>query len=466
MAGDEVSDARERPGTSAQQPARDFSSVPSGMSGPMKRRNGVSFVSIPSVSVHEYIKEFANTIPVDSIVSASRISQQRIAVYLDSAEAVRDAVDKGFSFQNSFVEVSPLLLPTTRLTLSNVYPEVPNEILLKQISSFCKVVSQVRAIPLGFKDKSFSHILSFRRQVQVLINPNVTPPAHLDFSFEGAKYRVFISTDEARCFECGEVGHFSRACKKSDRQSHTKVSDKGKIGPKHHPKSSMKSNEMQPQQVENAQTVENNVPETVPQTPKSLNAEKLPLTNPPPPTRLFSDIVAKRKRTPTKTTNSPSLTPLRSNTPQKKIRKTPPPTPIVITDTPSTPSLFSLAPSSPLQSTPASSSTTQPSPIPSSAPSPTPFSPSSLGDAQSSDDDLADLASSFPSSQGPLSEKDLMKFLKTVKASKKPVEIARKFTMNLPGLVRQLVPLRNTPAFKKSTQQRVQKLIKRLEECA
>ena len=155
------------------------------------------------------------------------ISNQRIAVYLKSKQDVFNAINNnGLTYNNTFIQINPLTLPTTRLTLSNVYPEIPN-----QISAICKVVSQIKPIPLGFKDKNLSHILSFRRQVQVLIPPNVTPPDHLNFSYAGATYRVFLSTDAVRCFECGEFGHVSRLCKKG-------VSGKGKSDSKHPPKSS------------------------------------------------------------------------------------------------------------------------------------------------------------------------------------------------------------------------------------
>ena len=56
--------------------------------------------------------------------------------------------------------------------------------------------------------------MSFRRQVHVLISPNMTPPDHINFTFAGTNYRVFLSTESVRCFNCGEFGHISRNCKK------------------------------------------------------------------------------------------------------------------------------------------------------------------------------------------------------------------------------------------------------------
>ena len=125
-----------------------------------------------------------------------------------------DAVQNGLDHDGTFLESTPLVRPTIRLTLSNENPEIPNSVLIHNLSSFCKVVSQVRPIPLGFKDKELSHIMSFRQHVQVLINDNITPPDHINFFHSGVTYRVFISTESVRCFSCGEFGHISRACKK------------------------------------------------------------------------------------------------------------------------------------------------------------------------------------------------------------------------------------------------------------
>ena len=178
------------------------------------RNNCVSFNADDKVSVQTYIDALPTHIPPKEVISASRIFNGRIAIYLSSREAVIDVVQRGLEYGDPFLEVTPLVRPTTRLTLSNVYPEIPNSFLINNISAFCKVVSQVRPIPLGLKNKELTHVMSFRRQVQVLLNPNITPPDHINFSFCNINYRVFLSTESMRCFNCEEFGHISRSYKK------------------------------------------------------------------------------------------------------------------------------------------------------------------------------------------------------------------------------------------------------------
>ena len=76
--------------------------------------------------------------------------------------------------------------------------------------------------------------------------------------------------------------------------------------------------------------------------------------------------------------------------------------------------------------------------------------PSSVGDPATdtdsmtwedtqTDDDLP-TEDTLPLTQGPLSQPDILKFLSSVKGRKKPIQVARKFTSNIPGLVKQLKP--------------------------
>ena len=500
-------------------------------SGPfhVTRNNGVSFNAADKVSVQTYIDAFTARIPPKEVISASRISNGRIAIYLSSREAVIDAVQQGLEYGDSFLELTPLVRPTTRLTLSNVYPEIPNSILVSNISSFCKVVSQIRPIPLGFKNKELTHIMSFRRQVQVLFNPNVTPPDHINFSYCNVNYRVFLSTESVRCFNCGEFGHISRSCKKhknpdehSDENNdttsnplnpppvfvHNKKSD-----PKHPPKRSKPtpsdpaaaaaarpasggpdagsskptsgapgpaaarssiggevltrasspssaggSNE--PSAGADADAPSGSKDRTTPSltpsaslpqpsTPNPTNTFVSIWGSPPAPTRTFSDVVSKGKRTPPQTSSTPSqvhLITLKSPSPPRKLARVSSP---MASDSPSlSQALDSQTPLSPTPSSTAMEQTTD--------------TDSMWGEDTQTDDDLR--AEHLPIPKGPLSETELINFLSSVKARKVPQKIARKFTNNIPGLVKQLKPLRNNPLLKKNLQQRIQKLVRTLDK--
>ena len=100
------------------------------------RNNGVAFKPLTkSLFRDNYIDAFVNNIPPEEVVSVSRISNGRVAIYLCSRGAVIDATNHGLILDDSFLELTPLIKPTTRLTLSNVYPEIPNSVLVTVINT-------------------------------------------------------------------------------------------------------------------------------------------------------------------------------------------------------------------------------------------------------------------------------------------------------------------------------------------
>ena len=122
------------------------------------RNSAVSVYADASVSVNIYIDAMTDT-PA-GVHSAPCISHGRVAVYFGSRQAALIAVQEGLSYKGSYLELTPLVQPTVRITLSNVYTEIPNSVLIQHLSSFCKVVSQVKPIPLGCKkERKHTHLV-------------------------------------------------------------------------------------------------------------------------------------------------------------------------------------------------------------------------------------------------------------------------------------------------------------------
>ena len=116
-----------------------------------------------------------------------------------------EVVTKGRVVSDSLVWISPLVRQSTRLVFSNVYLEIPDDVLASNITDFCDIVSPIWPIPPGMKGK-FAHVMSFRRQVHVLIiSKHYHPEPYASYA-EG-HYRIFLSTDNVKCFACGERGH-------------------------------------------------------------------------------------------------------------------------------------------------------------------------------------------------------------------------------------------------------------------
>ncbi|CAM5112265.1 unnamed protein product, partial [Natator depressus] len=142
----------------------------------------------------------------------------KVVFFLASEAAAQEAVEKGLGVGGGgvFVPLEPLEDLGVRLVLTSVPPFLPNAALLPALSTLGKPVSVISPLPLGCKDPTLRHVLSFRQQVQLLPPPAARDGEVLEGSFlvpyQGARYRVFYSTGEARCYLCRSAGHVQRDC--------------------------------------------------------------------------------------------------------------------------------------------------------------------------------------------------------------------------------------------------------------
>ncbi|CAM4686518.1 unnamed protein product [Caretta caretta] len=122
----------------------------------------------------------------------------KVVFFLASEDAAQEAVERGLTVGGG---VCP---PRTVRRRASA------------LSTVGKLVSVISPLPLGCKDPTLRHIFSFRRQVQLLPPAGARDEEALEGSFlvpyQGARYRVFYSTGEARCYLCRSAGHVRRDC--------------------------------------------------------------------------------------------------------------------------------------------------------------------------------------------------------------------------------------------------------------
>lgn len=175
-------------------------------------RNGCRCVPDPVVSVEDMLLVFGEKIGFENIVSASRMNKA-VVVFLKSEALVNVLTVSGVWVKETYVPVTPLSAPATKVTISNIPPFICNDAILKELQRFGKIASPVKAVPLRCKNAALKHVLSFRRQVFMFLN---SPERTLDVSFrvpyEASSFMVYASTDSMRCYECGDVGHKRLAC--------------------------------------------------------------------------------------------------------------------------------------------------------------------------------------------------------------------------------------------------------------
>ncbi|CAM4668913.1 unnamed protein product [Lepidochelys kempii] len=182
----------------------------------MTRKHGVRCLLVPtSPHVEIYMRALVRVVRPSAIVAASKMCG-KVVFFLASEAAAQEAVERGLAVWGVFVPLEPLEDLGVRLVLTSVPPFVPSAALLSALSTLGKPVSVISPLPLGCKDPTFRHIFSFHQQVQLLLPSAARDGVALEGSFlvphQGARYRVYFSTGEARCYLCGAMGHVQRDC--------------------------------------------------------------------------------------------------------------------------------------------------------------------------------------------------------------------------------------------------------------
>ncbi|CAM4577298.1 unnamed protein product [Caretta caretta] len=206
------------PAASSSRPPPASATITSGR-GPfpaLTRKHGVRCLLVPaSPHVETYVQALAKVVGPTAIVAASKM-YGKVVFFLASEDAAQEAVERGLTVGGVFVPLEPLEDLGVRLVLTSVPPFLPNAALLPALSTLGKLVSVISPLPLGCKDPTLRHIFSFRRQVQLLPPAGARDDEALEGSFlvpyQGARYRVFYSTGEARCYLCRSAGHVRRDC--------------------------------------------------------------------------------------------------------------------------------------------------------------------------------------------------------------------------------------------------------------
>ena len=180
---------------------------------PPSIRQGVRIVPPDSsVTVEEVLLAVGEQVGHDKLSFASRMNKA-VVVFLNEEPRVYQLVESGVFIRDLFVQVSPLSVPSTRITVSGVPPFIPNELLESELRRFGKFASGFKTVSLGCKDPKLKHVLSLRRQVFMFLD---SPTQTLDVSFRvkhgDGFYMVYASSGQFKCFECGDVGHKRFTC--------------------------------------------------------------------------------------------------------------------------------------------------------------------------------------------------------------------------------------------------------------
>lgn len=178
--------------------------------GFLTRRHGVKVESV--VSVEDCILAIGEVVGHKNVLAASRMSNA-VVCFVNTVENAVNVVERGIVIRGVFTSVLPLSTPTKKVILSNVPPFVKDDVLIKELSRFGKVVAPVKKIAIGGKSDLVKHVVSFRRFTYMILSDNKTElNLTLKLKIQDFDYTVYVSTDVMKCFGCGRIGHLVRTC--------------------------------------------------------------------------------------------------------------------------------------------------------------------------------------------------------------------------------------------------------------
>lgn len=185
------------------------------------KEHAIVIDSVEGISVKTYIQELAKIINPHNIRFVSRISKNRICVYLDSKETVKQIVDNKstISINNSILTIRPLITQNKRLILSNVCPIIPHSVIIDELTKLkIRIGSTMTFLRAGMSEPGFSHILSFRRQIYIHPDDMDKVPETMKIKYDDTAFWIYPSSDAISCFLCKEHGHFANHCPMNEQK--------------------------------------------------------------------------------------------------------------------------------------------------------------------------------------------------------------------------------------------------------
>lgn len=179
---------------------------------------GIVFNGILDYKLRDYLVAIKDLVHgPTNIIAASKVSRNRVILHLKTKDLVDEFFENhgGFQIESNYIKCRKLTVPTQKIILSHVNPQIPNSIIEDYIQNILhlNLTSDISFLRVNPHDQLFGHIVSWRRQfyTNTEINQEKFPGSFL-IDFDNKPYRIFVTFDEFTCFKCHSKGHRAEEC--------------------------------------------------------------------------------------------------------------------------------------------------------------------------------------------------------------------------------------------------------------
>ncbi|XP_034063377.1 ribosome-binding protein 1-like [Gymnodraco acuticeps] len=135
----------------------------------LSRKHGFKISPMTPCSVEECSLAVGALVGHGSIRSAARMNGG-VVIFVDTEGKANKVVETGIVVNETFISVSPLTTPATRVMISNIPPFIRDDFLVRELSKYGKIVSSIRKLSSGCRSPLLKHVVSHRRSVLMILN--------------------------------------------------------------------------------------------------------------------------------------------------------------------------------------------------------------------------------------------------------------------------------------------------------
>lgn len=198
-----------------------------------KRDQGLLIDCVENLNLTDYTSAVGEIVGNKNILYSTRISNNRVCLYLASKELVSNLIDNKPFIQigETKVNIRPLISKQQRVIFSNVAPPIPHFVLENILENLnIKRAAPITTLRASIAKDGFNHVLSSRRQTYIDPNDVSKIPDLLKINYEDVTYYVYPSTTTLKCFLCKIEGHIAKHC-----QNKPDSNEDNSINPSQHP---------------------------------------------------------------------------------------------------------------------------------------------------------------------------------------------------------------------------------------